>query len=78
MNLIETPTAEAWVMPPGNLLITTVTEAGETAITLTCTVHGVVDVPARRSSRRCAPWRWRRSTWSPSSGRGGEPWTISA
>ena len=23
MNLIETPTAEAWVIPPGNLLITT-------------------------------------------------------
>jgi hypothetical protein len=45
MNLIETPTAEAWVMPPGNLLITTVTEAGATAITLTCTVPGVVDRP---------------------------------
>ena len=45
MNLTETPTAEAWVMPPGNLLITTVTEAGETAITLTCTVPGVVDRP---------------------------------
>ena len=45
MNLIETPTAEAWVIPPGKLLITTVTEAGETAITLTCTVRGVVDRP---------------------------------
>ena len=38
----EQPIAEAWVMPPGNLLITTVTEAGETAITLTCTTPGIV------------------------------------
>jgi hypothetical protein len=33
------------VLPPGNLLITAVTEAGETCITLAVTVPGAVDRP---------------------------------
>jgi hypothetical protein len=45
MNLIDTPTVELWVLPPGNLLVTAVTEAGETCITLAVTVQGEVDRP---------------------------------
>mgnify|MGYP003373600891 CR=1 FL=1 len=45
MNLTETPTVELWVLPPGNMLLTAVTEAGETCITLAVTVPGAVDRP---------------------------------
>ena len=45
MNLIETPTVELWVLPPGNMLLTAVEEAGETCITLSVTVQGAVDRP---------------------------------
>ena len=45
MNLTETPTVELWVLPPGNMLLTAVTEAGETCITLAVTVQGEVDRP---------------------------------
>lgn len=41
----EQPIVETWVLPPGNLLVTAVTEAGETCITLAVTVPGEVDRP---------------------------------
>jgi hypothetical protein len=41
----DQPIVEAWVLPPGNLLVTAVTEGGETCITLAATVPGCVTGP---------------------------------
>lgn len=41
----DQPIVEAWVLPPGNLLVTAVTEGGETCITLCVTVPGCVASP---------------------------------
>ena len=41
----DEPTVEAWVLPPGSLLLTAITEAGETCITLAATVPGCVAGP---------------------------------
>lgn len=45
MIFTNEPTTEAWVLPPGNLLVTAVTEGGETCITPAVTVPGCVAGP---------------------------------
>jgi len=41
----DQPIVEAWILPPGNLLVTAVAEGGETCITLAVTVPGCVAGP---------------------------------